>query len=263
MLLAAALAISAQSVQLYLANGDRLTVREYEVKGDRVRYYSLDRSQWEEIPLALVDLKKTEQTIADKVEQREALRQQSAVERAAERKGRTELHKVPIEDGVYYFHDDQATALDQREILSDKSKKRGLLQIVLPLPIIAGKNDLYITGADSPVVAREAKPIFVLRIEDLHQFGILRIVADEKKQRRVVQTLNVVPQTKEVFEEQDEVEVFRQEMARNVYRVWPVQPLESGEYAIFDYTPGEVDLRAWDFSVRLEAGPSEPPSAEQ
>ena len=38
-----------------LKDGSFQLVREYAVQGDRVRYYSLDRSQWEEIPSDLVD----------------------------------------------------------------------------------------------------------------------------------------------------------------------------------------------------------------
>ena len=41
-------------VALYLTDGAQMSVREYEVIEDRVRYYSLERSQWEEVPLDLV-----------------------------------------------------------------------------------------------------------------------------------------------------------------------------------------------------------------
>src|SRR5579864_6357084 len=41
--------------KLMLKDGSFQLVREYRVEGDRVRYYSLDRSQWEEIPSDLVD----------------------------------------------------------------------------------------------------------------------------------------------------------------------------------------------------------------
>jgi hypothetical protein len=39
-------------------------VREYSVNGDTVKFYSIDRSDWEEVPASLVDLKKTEVEVA-------------------------------------------------------------------------------------------------------------------------------------------------------------------------------------------------------
>src|SRR5579863_10410531 len=65
----AALSVSAPSAQqasqtratlprgkkLLLKDGSFQLVREYKIDGDRVRYYSLDTSQWEEMPAALVD----------------------------------------------------------------------------------------------------------------------------------------------------------------------------------------------------------------
>jgi hypothetical protein len=45
----------AGNVKLYLKDGGYQLVREYQVQTDRVRYYSVERSQWEEMPLDLVD----------------------------------------------------------------------------------------------------------------------------------------------------------------------------------------------------------------
>src|SRR5215470_16459037 len=50
----------AANVKLYMKDGSYHVVREYQVQQDRVRFYSVERSQWEEIPLDLVDLKRTE-----------------------------------------------------------------------------------------------------------------------------------------------------------------------------------------------------------
>lgn len=50
----------ADNFKLYLKDGDFHLVREYQVVEDRVRYYSIERSEFEEVPLDLVDLKKTD-----------------------------------------------------------------------------------------------------------------------------------------------------------------------------------------------------------
>ena len=41
--------------KLILKDGTFQLAREYTVEGDRVRYWSVERSQWEEIPAALID----------------------------------------------------------------------------------------------------------------------------------------------------------------------------------------------------------------
>jgi hypothetical protein len=52
--------LAADSFRLYLNDGTYQQVREYKLEDDRVRYYSTERSDWEELPLSLVDLKKTD-----------------------------------------------------------------------------------------------------------------------------------------------------------------------------------------------------------
>ena len=65
---AAAGARLARGKKLVLRDGNFQLVREYERKGDRVRYYSLERGSWEEIPAAMVDWDATAkaQTESDK-----------------------------------------------------------------------------------------------------------------------------------------------------------------------------------------------------
>lgn len=240
--------LPAQRVTLYLKGGGDMLVREYQVVEDRVRYYSLERSQWEEIPLELVDMDKTTATAERAEKRRDALRRESAAERAAEAKAKTELHNVPVEDGIYHYLDGKTTALELQEVLLDKSTKRGILQVISPVPIVAGKHTRYIAGKSAKLSVEEDKPIFYVRDPTMTHFLLVKL--EPHKDDRVVQIVQIVPVSKEVFEEQQEIEIFRQEYAAGVYRVWPVKPLEAGEYAWIDFTPGQDDLRVWDFSVQ-------------
>lgn len=248
---------SSAAFKLFLVDGGDMTVREYEVQGERVRYYSVERSQWEEIPLELVDIERTERMADRDRKRREALRAESAREREAERKARTELHNVPVDEGIYHYLDDTATALEQAEVVVDSSAKRTFFQVISPIPAIAGKRTMNVEGETSKFVVHESKPVFYVRQSNLGLFGLVKVEPDPKKKRRIVQVIQVVPQTQEIFEEEEEIEVFRQQLARGVYRVWPVKPLTAGEYAIIDYNPGAEDLRVWDFSCRPGDVPAE------
>lgn len=90
-----AVAAFAANIKLYLKDGGFHVVREYKVEGDRINYYSVERSQWEEIPLELVDLKRTESEVA---ERQSALSEETKVvaeEEKAIREARAEVAKIP------------------------------------------------------------------------------------------------------------------------------------------------------------------------
>jgi hypothetical protein len=51
----------------------------------------------------------------------------------------------------------------------------------------------------------------------------------------------------------ERIEVFRQQLRENLYKVWPTKPLTAGEYALVQYSEGESadsgEILAWDFRV--------------
>lgn len=249
-LLAFAVAAPAQSPAVFLTDGTRLDVREYEVVDDRVRYFSSERGQWEEVPVAIVDLERTNvynRSRRAEFEQRQA---EERRERLAERRARTELHSVPLDDGVYYLRGQEPVPVEQVFYEVDRSTGRSFLNVIAPMPVIAGKRTLSIKGLSASMVTSDEKPAFYIRLDSFSRFGISRIEPERKKDRRIVQQIYTVPRSDEQFEAQDEIEIFRQQLAPLVYKVWPVEPLAAGEYAIVDFTPGESDLRVWAFSHR-------------
>src|SRR6188508_833365 len=95
LLLMAALALPAATIRLYLKDGTYHSVREYEKKGDRVRYFSTERGDWEEIPLELVDFTKTQDEIARRSEERKEDAKLQDAEEKAERAQAREIAQIP------------------------------------------------------------------------------------------------------------------------------------------------------------------------
>jgi hypothetical protein len=54
---------------------------------------------------------------------------------------------------------------------------------------------------------------------------------------------------REVSEVVQKVDTFKKQEADLLYRIWPEKPLESGEYALLQYTEGKMNSQIWDFSV--------------
>ena len=233
---------------LILDDGTEIPVREYEVLGERVRYFSSERGQWEEVPAAIVDTIRTQERNRRVQEELERNQRELRRERAAERLARTELHSVPLDDGVYYLGAGAYVPLEQVILKLDKSAGRTALNVIAPVPVIAGKQTMSIAGLHASTVTTDERPAFYLRLERFARFGISRLKPEPKKKRRIVQQIYTVPKAEEQVEAQEEVEVFRQQLAPLVYKIWPVEPLQSGEYAVVDFTAGASDLRAWDFS---------------
>ena len=240
------LPLSAARITLYLQGGGDLLVSEYSIEGDRVRYYSVERGAWEEIPLELVDLDRTKRRQEREEAARETRRKEVEAIRASERRARTELHRVPLEDGVYYLQADEILPVQQADLIINKSKTATLLRVLSPLPA-ADKETIEVEGPHAALIVADARPMFFMRLETINRIEIFRLKSKNKS--REVQILQKIPKTKEIIETHETVDIFRQQLAPSVYKVWPVEPLPAGDYAVIEYAPGEENLRVWDFTV--------------
>lgn len=248
----------AANQKLYLTDGSYHVVREYKVLEDRVRFYSVERSAWEEIPLDLIDLKKTKALNEDA--QAEAAEEQRMIdaEEAVERRLRKEAQGIPLEVGVYLYEDGKLRTFPMADLEVANDRKRSILKAINPLPMTAGRNFVEIKGLRSANVVRNDRPEFYFRLDRQQMFGFVRLT--RHKENRLVQIWEIIPVSKEVVETQEDVEDFRREAGRLLYQVWPRKPLEPGQYALVTYSPGETNIRAWDFAY---APSGEAPEAQE
>src|ERR1035441_71481 len=93
----------AANLKLYMKDGSYHIVREYQVQSDRVHFYSVERSDWEDIPLDLVDLKRTQSEAAERnarlAEDAKAMAQEEKAERDLEK----EKRRIPMDPGAYWM----------------------------------------------------------------------------------------------------------------------------------------------------------------
>jgi len=237
----------ADNYRLYLTDGTFHTVSKHEVLADRIRYYSVERSDWEELPLDLVDLKKTDAERKVRVEQEKKSAALEDAEEKFERDRRREIARIPVDPGLFYLDGDKAAEIKLAELKSLTDKKRSILKAMSPIPIVPGKSSLEITGDQAPTVFSTPTPDLYFRINSAERFTIVKL--RPKKGARQVAILQIEPVTKMGELEMTKLDVFRQQLQDDLYKVWPTKPLEPGEYALVQYSEGEVQIQCWDFRI--------------
>jgi hypothetical protein len=242
-----ALALSAANFKLYLKDGGFQLVREYKVDGDRVMYYSVERSDWEEIPVDLVDLKRTNAEAAARKETLDKVEQDLADEAAAAKESRQEILKIPRDPGVYRLEDGQLRIFQAAECTLHNSKGRNVVRVLVPM--VSGKAMLDTPGEHSPNIVKESAPEFFLQLSETESFGIVKLSAG--KGTRIVETISIIPVVKEMEEARTLIPTFTKQLSDNgLYKIWPQDPLPQGEYAVVEYTDGKDNIQVWDFRIQ-------------
>jgi hypothetical protein len=246
-------AASAANIRLYLKDGDYQATRDdYQVLADRVRYYSTERGEWEEIPLELVDLDRTKKEMSNRQAEIEADAKAEAEEDAAIREEAKRITKIPTEPGAYYINGDLLVPLKSAESKYVSDKKRTVLKVLSPVPLVAGKGTVEIDGESASFRVADSRPEFYFRLANEERFEIIKLTL--KKNARVVEEVRVQPVINEAEEKPIKIPSFRKAEADLLFKIWPEKSLEPGEYALIEYTEGKVELQVWDFRV----GPPRP-----
>jgi hypothetical protein len=254
--LAAACALYSETFKLYLKDGTYQLAREYHVESDRIRYYSTERSDWEQIPKDLIDLDKTERERTAKSDERAKEAREQDQEEQAVRAQQKEIAAIPMNPGAYYKQDQKIAALPSADYQIVTDKKRRALQVLSPVPLIPGKASVVIKGEHSAFLVREERPDFYVRLAKEERFGIVSLTP--KKNLRVVENISIAPAVKVAYEDRKQMATFEQDLGNGLYKVWPEKPLPPGEYALVEFSDSEdkddIELLIWDFARPPDGG---------
>jgi hypothetical protein len=252
------IAAAAADQKLVLKDGSDHWVREYERKGDRVRFYSTERDEWEEIPDSLVDWKATEEELHKPVK----LPADLEPEKKAPPPRRYPVAPgvaLPASEGVFGYDGKNLLGMfqSQAELANDRSR-----QIVGSLaPIVKLRSFVELPGAASGISFSGSSPVIYVQLSNVSPADIALVRVKPKGEKRVVGAVLSSAITRSQTESQEVVEVSREQVAPAqgetpaIIRLTPTTPLMPGEYAVVEYVQkGNLNLFVWDFGYHPETG---------
>ena len=162
--------------RLILKDGSYQSITTYEVKGDRVRYFSAEREEWEELPSSLVDWPATEKFEKDRasapaIPEAALIDKETDADRAAEEAQLPQvapgLH-LPELSGMFLLDNfkgqPQLVEVQQNEGEVNHTAKGNIFRGV----VAANKQTIELDGEHSAVYSHVAVPsIYISREDDL------------------------------------------------------------------------------------------------
>jgi hypothetical protein len=244
--------------KLILTDGTFQLAREYAVEGDRVRYWSVERSQWEEIPANLVDWDATHKAEAEQAGRDAELKTKIHASQVAQLTKDIDIDRsleikpglfLPDAIGFYALdRDKQIREMKQSTAEIKTSAGREVERIMTGVPMIPSKKTMAIPGERASLRLNTAEPEFFMRPADEREprFRLLR--AQVKGGRRVIDSISVHFTGEEKHNATD-VEIQTWTPATGVFRYTVDERLEPGEYAFVEMTDEGVSGYVWDFGV--------------
>ncbi len=271
--------------RLILKDGSYQLVSKYEVQGNRVRYLSAERNEWEEVPSDLVDWKATEAFEKDRAAGKPApeaveLDKELAAERAAEEANSPlvapGLH-LPDDGGVQLLDtfqgQPQLVELDQNGGEVNKNTKGNILRAAIN-PLASSKRTIELPAQHAKNQSHAALPSIYVNIESggaapdmgsghlkddrpaepelpWDRFKIVRMTT--KGDKRIVGDVKTAVYGKSK-QEGNFVDTNSQQLTGGWVKVTPKAPLDPGEYALVEDLGKEgINLYVWDFGVNSSA----------
>lgn len=242
-------------IKLYMKDGSYQLVSTYEIHGDRVRYLSAERSEWEEVPVSLVDFDATQRAQAqEKLEDQKRL--QDAKELEHERFYKppdTGLEvapgvRLPGDDGVFTLDGKRLVRMVQSSTETVSDRKRAAMVLAVPLPVVKSRSLVVLEGAKATIRLSDPLPVFYVQSATGLGSRLELVHLKPGKESRVLENLDVGRgKGAKPTEERTMVPIERKQLATNVYSLKPLQPLEAGEYALGEVVDDKLSLDVYDF----------------
>jgi hypothetical protein len=260
--------------KLVLKDGTFQMVRDYQKNGERVRYLSAERGDWEEIPSAMVDWDATAKAAATEQADEEALakkihsqEQAQRIETVMDVDASLQVAPgvfLPPGEGMFLIDGKSVKPLDQVGSEVRLDKKQFLKQVLSPIPIVPGKRNVQIPGNRAKVRLTSGQAEFYLREAPPDPDRTTPIVkssrpgesgpevelvrATVKGNKRELESIkNLFGE--QVEERRNSISIQRWEIAPTVFRFTLSQALPPGEYALAEILPDGMNLFVWDFGV--------------
>jgi hypothetical protein len=263
--------------RLILKDGNYQLVTKYEVKGDRVRYMSAERNDWEELPTSLVDWPATEKYEKDRaagaaVPEAAQLDKEIEHDRELEEAQLPQVApglRLPEDSGVFLLDSFQGEAqiLEIQQTAGDinRSTKANILRGAIN-PVAGVKQTIELEGAHAPVQAHVEVPSLYINIDAAPgqpgaskdssrtaqgpqqpqqpqqasvPFDRFRIVRTEVKgSKRIVGGVKRQV-TGKISQEQHVVKTTITRVSGGWLKLTPTEPLSPGEYALVEMMADE------------------------
>jgi hypothetical protein len=243
-------------IKLYLKDGSYQLVKSYEVRGDRVHYYSLDRSAWEEVPKSLVDFEATKkaQQEAEALEKKGLEEVRELEKQRFERPEETGFEvapgiRLPKEEGVFAFDGVRVIRMVQSSAELVRDKKRTALLLALPAPLVKNRSLVVLPGPKAAVHISAAQPTFFVQSADGWGAKAELIPLKAGKESRVVEKVQSGIGAGKSGEVRTSVPLERAEVAPGLFKLRPRRALAPGEYALGELLQEKLNLELWDFGI--------------
>jgi hypothetical protein len=249
--------------RLILTDGSFQTAIEWKKEGDRLKYFSAERGEWEELPVSLVDWKATDEWNSERDKSTaEEMKQVTAEEVAARKEAMSNTPlvapelRLPAEGGVFLLEElagkPVLSKIDANKIQANNSTGKNMLRKSI-IPIASQIQTIELKGAAAKV--RVHVPLPAIYVDMDNDQGVIpgdsfRIVRLERKKDLRVLAKN----RSSITGAQSVTEKFllsrAEKFSGDWWKVIPLEDLTPGEYAIVISAPGDDGNGAvWDFGV--------------